>query len=377
LYEVRVLPRSHLPFDFPFSHYVLKMKEKRMRINLITYNSAITALSKASRRSARRSTKEHAPMRFSKQVDSRDEVLDVDEQQLWTKALEILQMIREDGLEPDGFSFSAAISCCGAGGRWEEALTLIKTMQNGGPKTRPNKIAYTAAISACGRSSKPDEALKLFNDMKDEGLQPDRVAYNAVISALRVADQPDKALGLWREMIGKQRSRSSKIASAKADSSLSPDIITVTDVLATLSRSGGPYMKDVDQVFAEAVQRGIVLGKDTLDSHHEVDLSGMTFPVARAALRFIFNRIKETTPKGEKADGVILITGVGSQFTRAAPHETPGVDREQPEASLSLRDYVQKILSEDLDIPISSMVPQMGPGTVEVTADNVKAWIES
>jgi hypothetical protein len=134
-------------------------------------------------------------------------------------------------------------------------------------------------------------------------------------------------------------------------------------------------MKDVDQVFAEAVQRGIVLG-GTLDSNHEVDLSGMTFPVARAAVRFIFNRIKETTPKGEKAEGVALITGVGSQFTRAAPHESPGVDHEQPEATLSLRDYVQKILSEDLDLPISSIVPRMGPGTVEVTADAVKAWIE-
>jgi pentatricopeptide repeat protein len=121
------------------------MKGKNLVTNLITYNSAITALSKASRRGARRSTKEHAPQRFSRQSDKSD-VLDVDEEQLWTKALELLDRIRQDGLEPDGFSFSAAISCCGAGGRWEEALALIKTMQSGGPKIRPNKIAYTAAI---------------------------------------------------------------------------------------------------------------------------------------------------------------------------------------------------------------------------------------
>jgi pentatricopeptide repeat protein len=121
------------------------MKSKDLQINLITYNSAITALSKAARRGARKSMKEHAAQRFSKQSDKMD-VFDIDEQQLWTKALELLQRIKQDKLEPDGFSYSAAISCCGAGGRWKEALSLIETMQNGGPKTRPNKIAYTAAI---------------------------------------------------------------------------------------------------------------------------------------------------------------------------------------------------------------------------------------
>ena len=124
---------------------VTQMKEKEMKINLITYNAGITALSKASRRFARRSTKEHAPLRFSKGME-RNDVLDIDEQQLWTRALMLIKQMKDDGLEPDGFSYSAAISCCGAGGRWEEALALIKRMQRGGPRTRPNKIAYTAAI---------------------------------------------------------------------------------------------------------------------------------------------------------------------------------------------------------------------------------------
>lgn len=346
------------------------MKEKKMRINLITYNSAITALSKASRRSARRSTKEHAPMRFSKEVTV-TEVLDVDEQQLWTYALDILKMIRKDGMEPDGFSFSAAISCCGNGGRWEEALSLIKTMQRGGPKSRPNKIAYTAAISACGRSGKADEALKLFTDMKEQGLQPDRVAYNAVISALRVAHMPEKVLVLWREMVGKRNVRSSRMPSARAPPSLSPDIVTVTDVLATLTRSGGAFMNDVDQIFAEAVKRGIVLG-GLLDSHYEVDLSGMTFPVARAAVRFIFKRIKDNSERGEKVEGVVLITGIGSQFMRPASQEAPSMER--PDAGLSLREYVQDVLSEDFDPPIKSFVPSLGQGTIEVAAKDVAGW---
>ena len=121
------------------------MQEKGMQINLITYNSAITAVSKASRRNAKYSAKMNAPAQFFGSK-SKDEATNVDEDQLWIRALELIEQIKADGLEPDGFSYSAAISCCGAGGRWKEALDLIKIMQKGGPKTRPNKIAYTAAI---------------------------------------------------------------------------------------------------------------------------------------------------------------------------------------------------------------------------------------
>lgn len=356
-----------------------KMKGKGLQINLITYNSAITALSKASRRGARKSTKEHAPQRFSVLSD-KAEVLDIDEQQLWTKALDLLERIKQDGLEPDGFSYSAAISCCGAGGRWKEALALIRTMQSGGPKTRPNKIAYTAAISACGRSGKHAEALRLFTDMKEQGLQPDRVAYNALLSALRVAEMPDQAVLLWQEMIGKQSSPSSKIASAKADPSLSPDIITVTDVLATLVRSGGPSnMNMVDQVFAEAVQRGIVLGKDKiLDSHYEIDLSGMAFPVARASVRFIFNRIKDNYLRGGVIEDVILITGIGAQFLRTSTASQPEpLSPDQCETTQSLRDYTQDVLNNDFEPRIKSSVPQLGQGTVLIAKDDVLDWVRS
>jgi pentatricopeptide repeat protein len=115
------------------------MKRKSMPINLITYNSAITALSKASRQNIKYSNK------INNQYPS-IEATNVDEEQLWIRGLDLLEQIKSDGLEPDGFSYSAAISCCGTGGRWKEALDLIKTMQKGGPKTRPSKVAYTAAI---------------------------------------------------------------------------------------------------------------------------------------------------------------------------------------------------------------------------------------
>jgi pentatricopeptide repeat protein len=70
-----------------------------------------------------------------------------DDEELWPKALELLQQMDEDGIKPDDYCYSSAINCCGAEGRWEEACELIEKMKQGGPKSRPNKIAYTAAIS--------------------------------------------------------------------------------------------------------------------------------------------------------------------------------------------------------------------------------------
>jgi pentatricopeptide repeat protein len=237
--------------------------------------------------------------------------------------------------------------------------------------------------AACGRSGKHEEALRLFTDMKEQGLQPDRVAYNALLSALRVAEMPDQAVLLWEEMIGQQSSHPLKIASAKADQSLSPDIITVTDVITTLVRSGEPSsMKKVDQVFEEAVQRGIVLGRDKiLDSHYEVDLSGMALPVARASVRFIFNRIKENFRQGETIEEVTLITGVGAQFLRPCDDSLvvggwPS-KQDQPDTTQSLRDYVQDVLGTDFQPSIKSSVPQLCQGTVVVKQHEVRDWLEN
>jgi len=350
-----------------------EMKEKGMTVNLFSFNAAITALAKASKRSAKRSTRESSSLRAS---TSKEETFDFDEQQLWTKALDLLERMKNEGLEPDGFSYSAAISCCGSGGRWKEALAIIKEMQSGGPKLRPNKIAYTAAISACGKSGRHQEALELFTDMKEQGLQPDQVAYNAVFSALRVAKMPQQSLQLWQEVIGKSNNKPRKIASARADSAVSPDIITVTNVIASLARSDDEVMmKSVDDVFEEAVKREIILGKDTLDSEYDIDLHGMTFPVARAAVRYVLKRIKNSNSEGKEFEDISFITGTGRTETPRAGVDsfaTQLANDDEERQVTSLRDYVQEILRTDFEPPIKSTVPKLGQGTVVVDKNTLK-----
>ena len=84
------------------------------------------------------------------------------------------------------------------------------------------------------------------------------------------------------------RSMSSRVAIATAKDSTTPDIITLTNCVATLFRAG---RKDaLDQVFKEAVERGIILKGNNLDSQWETDLSGMSVPVASTACRYILKQ---------------------------------------------------------------------------------------
>ena len=167
---------------------------------------------------SKRSSTDDMPLKLlsRKWSDDSDDQPDDHGDGLSPRALKILEDMKADGIEPDGFCYSSAISCCGAEGRWKEALLLIDTMKKGGPRTRPNRIAYTAAISACGRAGQADYALKLFKLMKDEGLSADRVAYNALFSALRVAGDADKTFQLWGEICGTRSTVSTTaIATAK------------------------------------------------------------------------------------------------------------------------------------------------------------------
>ena len=339
------------------------MRRKNMSINLINYNAAITALSKA----AKQSLKEHSRT---------DNGGDENQVPLWEEAMALLERMKEDGIEPDGFSFCSAISCCGAQGRWKEALHLIDTMQTGGPRTRPNKIAYTAAIASCGRSGEVDHALRLFHQMKEQGLSADRVAYNAMFSALRVARKADIAAELWEEMLGTKQGSIARITAPRAGTSTTPDIITVTDAIGAMSCDDSKQnVERIDRIFAEAVQRRIVLRPGTLDSAHEVDLSGMTLPVARAACRYILRQIKMR--KEQEIRELTFITGVGIGKDAQRVVETGKLEvksEDDVKGQTSLREYVREILLTDFSPPLASSIPQRAKGTVVIEPEALLKW---
>jgi pentatricopeptide repeat protein len=117
----------------------------------------------------------------------------------WKNALQCLENLRNGGISPDIFVYSAAISACGKGSQAQPALDLLGEMKAAGLK--PNVIAYNAAISACGNGGQTQSALDLFGEMKSAGLKPDIITYNAVISACERGGQPQRSQSLLKSAV--------------------------------------------------------------------------------------------------------------------------------------------------------------------------------
>jgi len=375
-----------------------QMRAKKMGMNIVTYNAAIVALARASRDKMKNIVKADHIKRYNEHVTAENSSLIdlIDESdnacQLWKKALDLLNKMKEDRIAPDVISYSAAINACGSGGRWKEAVQLIQTMKQGGPRVRPNKIAYTAAITACGRSGEWEEALRLYTDMKNAAVLPDRITYNAVLLALKNGNQYNKTIEIWDEMCGKLAKANPDLITTvtPTSQSIAPDIISLTEVLGTLDIH--KHRDIIDQVMSEAVERDIILRSDSLDSVWEIDLSGMSFPVARGVLMYVMNRAHKAVSGGiePEAQDISLITGVGKgqrNYGKALDNMKqnkncekgedfmyPSILREVPFATTALREFVQECLIQDFKPPLQSTIPELSEGTVVIKRDILRKW---
>jgi len=142
---------------------------------------------------------------------------------------------------------------------------------------------------------------------------------------------------------------------------LSPDIITLTTVIGSLdkdSEATGSKAK-MDSVFADAVEMQIILPSDSMDTKWEIDLSGMSLPVARAACRFIVKQLDTADPQD-----LNLITGIGRH------HENPKY------SSTALREHVKEVLQSDFNPPLLSALAERAPGVVLVEKASIQNWQE-
>ena len=185
---------------------------------------------------------------------------------------------------------------------------------------------------------------------------------------------PIKAYQLWGELCGAQSINTATIATTK--DAATPDIITVTDCLATLSKA--EYLSELDEVFSEAVQRGIVLRGNKLDLQWEIDLSGMSFAVARAACRHVVKRTLEQTNKDDCSvdEELSFITGVGkAHLQRGKSNQKSETLDKNP--TKSLREYIQHVLQTDFNPPLETTIPQRAQGMVVVKKSSLIKWIKT
>ena len=114
------------------------------------------------------------------------------------RAVETLQQMGGDGLEPNEFCFAAAISACAKAGEWERALAVYDDMGSRGLVA--DIVTFDALLAACDKGEQWERALSALNELLDLGLQPTKTSFCSAICACQRAGQWENALRLWHEM---------------------------------------------------------------------------------------------------------------------------------------------------------------------------------
>ena len=98
-------------------------------------------------------------------------------------------------VSPNEVSFSAGISACEKGDRWQVALEILSEMATS--EASPNVFSYSACISACERASQWQLALVLLAQMFTAGIVPDQIILNTLLTARDKGTQWEMAFYLF------------------------------------------------------------------------------------------------------------------------------------------------------------------------------------
>jgi pentatricopeptide repeat protein len=107
------------------------------------------------------------------------------------RALQLLPLMQQRGIEPEVFAYTALIDACSKSGQWQRALNFLDEMRQQG--ITPNLKSYTAAIDACSQGGQWEKSLALLRDMQQQGLKPDIQTYTATIDACSGSGQWQQA----------------------------------------------------------------------------------------------------------------------------------------------------------------------------------------
>ena len=95
-------------------------------------------------------------------------------------------------------TYNAAISACEKAKQCDKAMELLEEMRQKGME--PDVITYSEAISACEKAKQAERASELFEEMKQKGLEADVVTDSAAMSACGAFELWQKVWGLLQHL---------------------------------------------------------------------------------------------------------------------------------------------------------------------------------
>eukprot|EP00993_Chasmostoma_nieuportense_P007638 NODE_906_length_1773_cov_42.927096_g850_i0.p1 GENE.NODE_906_length_1773_cov_42.927096_g850_i0~~NODE_906_length_1773_cov_42.927096_g850_i0.p1 ORF type:complete len:520 (+),score=106.24 NODE_906_length_1773_cov_42.927096_g850_i0:54-1613(+) len=155
------------------------------------------------------------------------------------QALNILREMQQKGPTPDVFIWSAVIGVCSKVGELNLASKLLEGMKAEG--VEPNVVTYQSLISTCAKvGGQLSWALELLKEMQEKGISADFRTYSALISSCEKTGQLHKALELFQAM---------------RKEGIKPDTITYSALISTCEKAR--HLPKALELFEEMQKEGI------------------------------------------------------------------------------------------------------------------------
>ncbi|KAK7253112.1 hypothetical protein RIF29_37551 [Crotalaria pallida] len=108
-------------------------------------------------------------------------------QGLFEQAIEVLQIVEADGIEPNIVMLNMLINAFGNAGRYREAMSVYHHIKESG--VSPDVVTYTTLMKAFMRARKFEEVSSIYKEMEYDGCTPDRKARQMLQAATSVIER--------------------------------------------------------------------------------------------------------------------------------------------------------------------------------------------
>jgi pentatricopeptide repeat protein len=248
-------------------------------------------------------------------------------------------MMQKDGHSLNTFCLTTAIAACAACGKTDEALALLAHMRDKGLEC--TVFTYNAAMFACAKTGRWRDALNVFEVMRShisQGGSADQRLFIGAIDNRPARDESADELFAMTEEDGRRVMQSTLLdlsavseevmeatedteeyESSYMESFNIANIVTYNTLIEALGE-GGQFML-VDDVYQDAVSKGIVNPLRDFKTRGWVDLHFHSVHMGNAALRYLFEAMIDDEAllngQGDLVTDITIIIGKGGRLQKA------------------------------------------------------------
>ncbi|KAG5555735.1 hypothetical protein RHGRI_006395 [Rhododendron griersonianum] len=157
----------------------------------------------------------------------------------WRQALQVCQMMTENGVGPDLVTHNIVLSAFKSGAQYLKAVSYFQLMI--GTDIRPDTTTHNIVIHCLIKLQQYAQAIEMFNSMREKRSEckPDIVTFTSLIHLYSVSGQIDHCKAVFNTMLGE---------------GLKPNIVTYNSLIGAYASHG--MSEEAQSIFSEMKKNG-------------------------------------------------------------------------------------------------------------------------